>query len=67
MNVGKLTFGTPEYVDAVRLAERQGHTDELIDKIEALTEELHSSDYYIGSYEQRRRVTLITHLLAELV
>ncbi|MCC2134074.1 hypothetical protein LKL22_14630 [Bacillus licheniformis] len=49
------------------MAERQGHTDELIDKIEALTEELHSSDYYIGSYEQRRRVTLITHLLAELV
>jgi len=67
MNVGNLTFGTPEYVEATKLAERQGHTDELIDKIEALTEELHSSDYYIGSYEQRRRVTLITHLLAELV
>ncbi|UOY86862.1 hypothetical protein [Bacillus glycinifermentans] len=67
MNVGKLTFGTPEYVEVTKLAERQGHTDELIDKIEALTEELHSSDYYIGSYKQRRRVELITHLLAELV
>ncbi|MCY8738893.1 MULTISPECIES: hypothetical protein [Bacillus] len=67
MSIGQLTFGTPEYVEAAKLAERQGHTDELIDKIEALTEELHSSDYYIGSYEQRRRVTLITHLLAELV
>lgn len=67
MSIGQLTFGTPECVEVTKLAERQGHTDELIDKIEALTEELHSSDYYIGSYEQRRRVTLITHLLAELV
>ncbi|WP_440615163.1 hypothetical protein [Bacillus subtilis] len=49
------------------MAERQGHTDELIDKIEALTEELYSSDYYIGSYDQRGRVERITHLLAELI
>ncbi|SCA85304.1 hypothetical protein [Bacillus glycinifermentans] len=67
MSIGHLTFGTPEYVEATKLAERQGKTDELIDKIEALTEELHSSDYYIGSYEQRRRVNLITHFLAELI
>ncbi|QYG88292.1 hypothetical protein [Bacillus atrophaeus] len=67
MNIGQLTFGTPKYVEATKLAERQGYTDELIDKIESLTEELHSSDYYIGSYEQRRRVELITLLLAELI
>ncbi|QAT67153.1 hypothetical protein EQZ20_21235 [Bacillus glycinifermentans] len=67
MKIGHLTFGTPEYVEVTKLAERQGHTDELIDKIEALTEELRSSDYYIGSYKQRRRVVLITHMLAELI
>lgn len=67
MNVGQLTFGTPEYVRVAKLAERQGRTDELIDKIEALTGELHTSDYYIGSYEQRRRVELITLTLAELI
>ncbi|MEK3693194.1 hypothetical protein NST30_22085 [Bacillus sp. FSL K6-3846] len=67
MNIGHLTFGTPEYVEATKLAERQGHTDELIDKIEALTEELLSGDYYIGSYRQRRRVDLITYMLAELL
>ncbi|MED3230375.1 hypothetical protein [Bacillus velezensis] len=67
MNIGHLTFGTPEYVRITKLAERQGNTDELIDKIEASTEELYSSDYYIGSYEQRRRVELITLTLAELI
>ncbi|SIR93059.1 MULTISPECIES: hypothetical protein [Bacillus] len=67
MSIGQLTFGTPEYVRVTKLAERQGHTDELIDRIEALTEELNSSDYYIGSYEQRRRVELITLTLAELI
>ncbi|MEG7333294.1 hypothetical protein [Bacillus sp. 0102A] len=67
MSIGQLTFGTPEYVRITKLSERQGNTDELIDKIEELTEELHSSDYYIGSYEQRRRVELITLTLAELI
>ncbi|QAV89602.1 hypothetical protein ES963_16445 [Bacillus subtilis] len=67
MKIGQLTFGTQEYVRITKLAERQGHTDGLIDKIEALTEELYSSDYYIGSYDQRGRVERITHLLAELI
>ncbi|TYS25142.1 RMD1 family protein [Bacillus subtilis] len=68
MNIGQLTFGTPEYVEATKLAEREGQTDEIIDKIETLTEELfRGGRYNIGTTEQRGRVARITQLLSELI
>ncbi|APD21326.1 hypothetical protein C7M17_00942 [Bacillus subtilis] len=68
MNVGHLTFGTEEYVESTKLYERLGQTDEIIDKIETLAEELfRGGRYNIGTIEQRRRVTRTTQLLSELL
>ncbi|MCY8513707.1 hypothetical protein [Bacillus atrophaeus] len=68
MNVGHLTFGTPEYVEAMKLSERLGQTDEIIDKIETLAEELfRGGRYNIGTTEQRGRVARTTQLLSDLL
>ncbi|NMV98084.1 hypothetical protein [Bacillus velezensis] len=68
MNVGHLTLGTEEYVEATKVYERLGQTDEIIDKIETLAEELfRGGRYNIGTIEQRGRVARTTQLLSELL
>ncbi|MCY7903303.1 hypothetical protein [Bacillus inaquosorum] len=68
MNVEHLTFGTPEYVEATKLSERLGQTDEIIDKIETLAEELfRGGRNNIGTTEQRGRVARTTQLLSDLL
>ncbi|MED1123533.1 hypothetical protein [Bacillus atrophaeus] len=68
MKIGQITFGTPEYIEATKLSERLGQTDEIIDKIETLTEELfRGGRYNIGTTEQRGRVARTTQLLSDLL
>lgn len=61
-----VTFGTPKYVEAAKLGERLGKTDELIGKIEFLVEEICRGDCRIGTYKQRERIEQLAQQLSEL-
>ncbi|MGG1103220.1 hypothetical protein ABES74_03995 [Bacillus subtilis] len=62
-----VTFGTTKYVEAAKLGERLGKTDELIGKIESLVEELYRGDCHIGTYKQRERIEQLAQQLSELI
>lgn len=62
-----VTFGTPKYVEATKLGERLGKTDELIGKIEFLVEELSRGGCPIGMYKQCERIDQLAQRLSELI
>ncbi|WP_332274916.1 hypothetical protein [Bacillus velezensis] len=56
-----------EIVEAAKLGERLGKTDELIGKIEFLVEELSRGGCHIWMYKQRERIEQLAQQLSELI